>query len=73
MTVRELRDKQAQFPDQTTIVVYWENLDQQKFFTVDDLTVPKGTMQRDAHGKPGFKFGGSGLAPCVFINVSPNE
>ncbi|MFY9803883.1 MAG: hypothetical protein WA211_10110 [Candidatus Acidiferrales bacterium] len=71
MTVKELREKLVQFPDQTTVVVYWEDEGQQNFFGVEDLSMPRGTGMRDAHGKPGFKFDESGPATWVFINVSP--
>jgi hypothetical protein len=73
MNVKELRDELAKFPDQTPVLVYWEDRDRQKFFQIDDLSMPKGTGLRDAEGKPGFKFEGKGPAARVLVNVSPEE
>ena len=72
MTVKELRNKLAQFPDQMTVVVYWEDQGQQNFLGVEDLSIPRGMGRRDDLGKPVFKFDDSGPAATrVFINVSP--
>ena len=73
MTVKELRDKLAQFPEHKEVLVYWEDQARQNFFEVDELSMPNGMELRDSHGKPAFKFDKNGAAARVLITVIPEE
>jgi hypothetical protein len=67
MTVKELREKLAQFDDGKNVNVYWENRNEQNFFDIENLSTPSGTAKR-VGGKKVFEFG-PGFSDRVFINV----
>jgi hypothetical protein len=73
MTVKELRDRLSQFPDQNKVVVYWADSDQQKLFEIDDVSLNKGTPHRGKDGKLGFGFDVNGPAEWLFVSVIPED
>jgi len=71
MTVKELRERLAKLDDKTDIVVYWEEGSEHHYFSIDDVSLTRGTPRRHADGKPGFTFDSKGPAAWLFISVSP--
>jgi hypothetical protein len=71
MKVKELVQKLATLDQNSKVVVYWEDVDKQRFFEIDEISLTKGTPRRGEDGRPGFTFDPKGPAAWVFINVNP--
>ncbi len=72
MTVGELREQLSKFPDDTNVVVLWEDEDtEQHLFGIDGIALQSGTPCRDSRQKAGFTYEKGGPATWLFISVSP--
>ncbi len=48
--------------------MYWENGNEQDFFEIEDLSMPRGIAKRVGR-KKGFKFTDKGVVELPFINI----
>jgi hypothetical protein len=72
MTVQKLREQLSRFPDDTNVVVLWEDEEmEQHLFGIDHIALQSGTPRRDSEQRAGFTFEKDGPSTWLFISISP--
>jgi len=71
MTVNDLRAKLSELDGDKQVFVYWEDeKNKTHFFTIDSISLEKGTPKNLPNGKVGFEFEHDGPAEWALIEVS---